>query len=126
MAEKADHTFKAGDEVFIDGNRYGIQRPMRLATVEKVTKTQFTAGGIRFKPYGIDTGFEVGGSKFNPLTARRVTEELRQRQAFLTAQQEAESGLFRVSEALRRAKGQAAIDAWAALPQSIRDVGEQS
>lgn len=39
-------TLKAGDTVIIDGQ--GHSRDQRVATVEKVTSTQITAGGERF------------------------------------------------------------------------------
>ena len=122
MTQDTYHGFKVGDEVFIDkGSSFGRARPMRLATVEKVTRTQFVAGGIRFKPKG-GFGYEVGSGLYYGATARHADEELRAEQAFLVAQADASSGLAKVADRLQRLSGQEAIDAFAAMPQSIRDL----
>ena len=66
MAEFDD--VKVGDQVVIS-NRHNT---LRLASVEKVTKTQFIAGGVRFTRYGR----EVGADSWSFSTVQQATTEL--------------------------------------------------
>jgi hypothetical protein len=115
----ADHEWKIGDKVLIDSNRYGRQDPHKLATVEKVTKTQFTAGGIRFKPWGGDSGREIGGDRWyskvcHIATPERIAENDRRIKA-----QKAEQVLYRLSEMFRAARGDDAIKIAEMLPEEV-------
>ena len=127
MTDKPQHQFKVGDEVFIDRNRYGTKQPFELAVIERVTKTQFRAAGSNWKPYGgsnNETAFMVGGGGWDCVTARLATPKLRQENEFRIAARGAEQKLRGVSDKLRGLKDQDAIDAWQALPQSIKDMAQ--
>lgn len=52
-------TYNIDDKVFISNPGYGGPKPMNPAVVEKITKTEVTANGRRFK---IASGREVGGN----------------------------------------------------------------
>lgn len=61
---------KVGDQVIINAGGYKNRR--RLATVERVTATQFVAGGCRFTK----RGWEVGGNTYHSASANAATPEL--------------------------------------------------
>jgi hypothetical protein len=60
-----------GDQVMI-GSCNALLDSRRVATVEKVTATQFVAGGIRFTK----NGCEVGGHTYNRARVSMATDEL--------------------------------------------------
>jgi hypothetical protein len=62
---------KLGDQVVI-GARSAWSDRRRVATVERVTATQFVAGGIRFTK----NGYEVGGDTYHRGHARIATDQL--------------------------------------------------
>ena len=62
---------KVGDQVIIPRGNHGT-----LATVEKVTKTQFTAGGVRFmKADGAEYGTRLDVWSLHSPWARQATPE---------------------------------------------------
>lgn len=125
MTVTTQHNFKVGDEVFIDRNKYGSQRPFQLAKVERITKTQFTAGGSNWKPYSsgnCDEALEVGGGTYARATAALATPERHARNQFLIAARDSETKLHKISIQLQKMKGQNAIDAYFDLPQAIKDL----
>ena len=126
MTDKPQHMFKVGDEVFIDRNRFGSKRPFELAKVERVTKTQFVADGLSWKPWSgasANVALQVGGGHLcDKPKAILATPELHKENEFRIATQQSERNLRILSEALLRIKGQDAIDAWEAMPQHIKDM----
>ena len=60
-----------GDQVVI-GSRSAFSDRQRVATVERVTATQFVAGGIRFTK----NGYEVGGDTYNSARVTIATDQL--------------------------------------------------
>ena len=60
-----------GDQVVI-GSRNAWSDHRRVATVERVTATQFVANGIRFTK----NGYEVGGDTYNSARVRIATDQL--------------------------------------------------
>lgn len=107
------HEYKVGDAVFIR-NRNG---PMTKATVEKVTATQVTAGGRRFK---IDTGKEIGGSDYWTKYIYPSTPELAEQQDKLRQVANAKAGLRKVADMISRVDGDDAVAMWDALPDAIK------
>ena len=69
MARFSD--IKLGDQVVISSCGAWSDR-RRVATVERVTATQFVAGGIRFTK----NGYEVGGNSYNSAGVRVATDQL--------------------------------------------------
>ena len=121
-----DHEWKIGDKVLIDSNRYGRQDPHKLATVEKVTKTQFTADGIRFKPWGNDSSaFEISGNNvWNKRIARLATPERIAENDRRIKAQKAEQILYRLSEMFRVARGDDAIRLADMLPIEVIELAQ--
>lgn len=75
---------KVGDEVAIDGSRYG-NAYYRLARVERVTPTLIVVGETR---YHKKNGNEVGGDKWHPVNLVKPDEKVRswvKRQSLLAA-----------------------------------------
>lgn len=119
-----DHEWKVGDKVLIDSNRYGRMDQAKLVTVEKVTKTQFTAGGIRFKIYRGDRAMEFGGDIWHPkaceiATPERLAENDRRIKAAVS-----EKVLYRISEIFRVAHQDDAILIADMLPEQIIAMAE--
>lgn len=69
MARFSD--IQLGDQVVI-GSRSAFSDGRRVATVERVTATQFVAGGIRFTK----NGYEVGGDTYNSARVCIATDQL--------------------------------------------------
>lgn len=63
---------KVGDEVIIAPPGYGRSR-RSVCKVERVTATQFTAGGYRFRK---NSGWQIGGDTYHSARARHATPEL--------------------------------------------------
>ena len=127
MTVTAQHSFKVGDEVFIDRNRYGSKKPFQLAKVERVTKTQFTAAGSNWKPYGgndADRALEVGGNIWDRPTAMIATPERHAENQFRIAARDSEAALYKIANQLHKLKDQDAIDAYAAMPQAIKELAQ--
>ena len=61
---------KLGDQVVISSGAWSDCR--RVATVERVTATQFVAGGKRFTK----AGYEVGGDTYHGARVRIATDQL--------------------------------------------------
>lgn len=81
---------KVGDQVIISPGSFG-KRCRKLVTVERVTATQFVAGGCRFTK----RGWEVGGDIYHATTADVATPDLIQ-------QVEAEQRYCNARDELRR------------------------
>ena len=127
MTVTPHHSFKVGDEVFIDRNRYGSKQPFQLATVERVTKTQFTAAGSNWKPYGgndADKALGVGGSRWDRATAMLATPARHAENEFRIAARDSEAKLYKIANQLHKLKDQDAIDAYAAMPQAIKELAQ--
>ena len=107
------HEYKVGDAVFISNRG----NPMKQATVEKVTATQVTAGGQRFK---IDTGKEIGGYEYWTKYIYPSTPELVEAQAKLRQVANAKAGLRKVANMISRIDGEDAVAMWDALPDAIK------
>lgn len=118
------HAFKVGMEVFIDRNQYGSNNPMQLCTVQKVTATQFTAGGERFKPWGDDAAFMVGGGKWSQVVCRVATEEMKRQNEVVKARRDAEYALRRISDKFARMRDDEAVAIFSDLPQHIKDMAK--
>lgn len=117
------HVFKVGDNVLIDGNRYGSKLPARLAEVARVTATQFVAGGRRFKIVtGTDYGFEIGAINYGgtafAATPERIAENNRRIQC-----REAERVIETICLKLGRARDDEAVRLLNLLPEEIRKMG---
>lgn len=80
---------KVGDQVIVKSGGYNSRR--QLATVERVTATQFVAGGYRFTK----RGWEVGSTGYHATTADVATPDLIQ-------QVEAEQRYCNARDELRR------------------------
>lgn len=121
-----DHEWKVGDKVLIDSNRYGRTDPDKLATVEKVTKTQFTAGGLRFKPWGRDgSAFEVSGNHvWDKRVARLATPERLAENDRRIKAAAAERVLYRLSEIFRVARQDDAIRIADLLPAELMEMAK--
>lgn len=83
----ADFTeVKVGDQVIVSAPGRGSKRS--IAVVERVTATQFTAGGYRFTK----RGWQVGGDNYHPAVADIATPEkirlVEKEQRYHTAQNE--------------------------------------
>lgn len=114
------HAFTVGMEVFIDRGHWGSKNPMHILTVEKVTAKQFTAGGRRFKAEG-DTGWLIGGSKYNRTRCRIATPEMKAANALTIKRRDAEQALWKIAKMLDRLRDDEAVAALGLLPQSIKD-----
>ena len=66
---------KVGDQVIVDPPGYGSARRV-ICQVEKVTATQFTAGGYRFTK---GNGRQIGRDSYHSATVRHATPELVER-----------------------------------------------
>jgi hypothetical protein len=112
------HNFTVGMEVLIDKNRFGSNRPMQLCVVEKVTATQFTAGGIRFKPYG-DFAQRIGGDKWDLVICKIATDEMKRGNEITIKRRNAENALSGIAKMLDRLRDDEAVKALDLLPQAI-------
>ena len=115
------HNFTVGMEVFIDDNCYGSNRPMRLCVVEKVTATQFTAGGLRFKGNG-DYGVSFGSRSWNNATCHIATDKSKAKNQKTIERRTAESKLQRISDVLHKLRDDEAVATLDILPQAIKDM----
>ena len=114
------HAFKVGMEVFIDRNSFGSKDPMQFCTVEKVTATQFTAGGERFKPNG-DTGRLIGGGQWEMTICRIATEEMKRANELTIKRRNAEHALGKIAKMLDSLRDDEAVEVFDLLPQAIKD-----
>jgi hypothetical protein len=114
------HAFKVGMEVFIDRNQYGSKKPMQLCTVEKVTATQFTAWGKRFKVSG-DMGRMVGDGYYDRTRSLIATPEMKAANALTIKRRDAEAALDKIATLIGRLRDDEAVAALDLLPQSIKD-----
>ena len=112
------HAFKVGMEVFIDRNCFGSRDPMQLCTVERVTATQFTAGGMRFKADG-DTGWQIGG--WNRVSCRIATDEMKRKNELTIKHRNAENALGEIAKAIERMRDDEAVMWFDMLPQAAKD-----
>lgn len=87
---------KIGDQVIVSSAGYSSKRI--IATVERVTATQFTAGGYRFTK----RGHQVGGDTYHPARADIATPHLirlvQQEQSYDVAQNELRRKLITIGE----------------------------
>jgi hypothetical protein len=120
-----NHEWKIGDNVLIDSNRYGSQAPHQLATVEKVTKTKFTAGGIRFKIYRDDRAMEYGGDRWHPKVCSIATPERLAENDRRIKARNSEQILYRLSDMFRAARGDDAIRLADMLPIEVIELRAQ-
>ena len=104
--------YSIGSKVFISNPGFGPQKPMTPALVEKITKTEVTASGRRFK---IASGREVNGDYWHCPHIYAATPELEASQAKLRQVRYAETELKLLVALLSKQKGDDAIKAVAAL-----------
>jgi hypothetical protein len=120
-----NHEWKIGDTVLIDRNRYGSRDPAQIAKIEKVTKTQFTAGNIRFKPWGGDQAREHGGDRRHPVTCRIATPERLAENDRRIKARNSEQILYRLSGMFSLARGDDAIRLADMLPIEMVELSAQ-
>ena len=89
---------------------------MQFALVEKITKTQVTAGGVRF----LLNGREVGGDKWHPAIIMPATPELKAKQRELGRLFMAESALEKIGKYILSLRGDAAADVLEGLPSLLK------